>query len=98
MVKNVSEAMLTSLPNFWRISKSFMEGRYKKVLSVLPPPDSANRPRTERGQLVSTESFAVPYHGARYHQALHRSPVRILHVFRHGSHVPWTQHCPATLP
>ena len=31
MVKNVSEAMLTPLPNFWRISKSFMEGRYKKV-------------------------------------------------------------------
>ncbi|KAM5533570.1 hypothetical protein V8D89_012786 [Ganoderma adspersum] len=30
MVKNVSEAMLTPLPNFWRISKSFMEGRYKK--------------------------------------------------------------------
>ncbi|KAI0777231.1 exocyst complex component Sec5-domain-containing protein [Trametes elegans] len=30
MVKNVSEAMLTPLPNFWRISKSFMEGRYRK--------------------------------------------------------------------
>ncbi|EJF63847.1 hypothetical protein DICSQDRAFT_153669 [Dichomitus squalens LYAD-421 SS1] len=30
MVKNVSEAMLTPLPNFWKISKSFMEGRYKK--------------------------------------------------------------------
>ncbi|PIL27676.1 hypothetical protein GSI_10828 [Ganoderma sinense ZZ0214-1] len=30
MVKNVSEAMLIPLPNFWRISKSFMEGRYKK--------------------------------------------------------------------
>ncbi|KAI1798032.1 exocyst complex component Sec5-domain-containing protein [Ganoderma leucocontextum] len=29
-VKNVSEAMLSPLPNFWRISKSFMEGRYKK--------------------------------------------------------------------
>ncbi|KAI0674523.1 exocyst complex component Sec5-domain-containing protein [Trametes maxima] len=33
MVKNISEAMLTPLPNFWRISKSFMEGRYKKNLS-----------------------------------------------------------------
>ncbi|KAI0634867.1 exocyst complex component Sec5-domain-containing protein [Trametes polyzona] len=30
MVKNISEAMLTPLPNFWRISKSFMEGRYKR--------------------------------------------------------------------
>ncbi|KAI9065588.1 hypothetical protein FKP32DRAFT_1610523 [Trametes sanguinea] len=30
MVKNISEAMMTPLPNFWRISKSFMEGRYRK--------------------------------------------------------------------
>ncbi|CDO75740.1 hypothetical protein BN946_scf184921.g16 [Trametes cinnabarina] len=30
MVKNISEAMMTPLPSFWRISKSFMEGRYKK--------------------------------------------------------------------
>ena len=36
MVKNVSEAMLTPLPNFWRISKSFMEGRYKKVTICAP--------------------------------------------------------------
>ncbi|KAH9849599.1 exocyst complex component Sec5-domain-containing protein [Lenzites betulinus] len=34
LVKNVSEAMLTPLPNFWRISKSFMEGRYKKNTST----------------------------------------------------------------
>ncbi|KAI0702034.1 exocyst complex component Sec5-domain-containing protein [Cerioporus squamosus] len=34
MVKNVSEAMLTPLPNFWRISKSFMEGRYKKNVAT----------------------------------------------------------------
>ncbi|KAI0336755.1 hypothetical protein GY45DRAFT_1315389 [Cubamyces sp. BRFM 1775] len=33
MVKNISEAMLTPLPNFWRISKAFMEGRYKKNVS-----------------------------------------------------------------
>lgn len=31
MVKNVSEAMLTPLPNFWRISKSFIDGRFRKV-------------------------------------------------------------------
>ncbi|KAI0360481.1 hypothetical protein OH77DRAFT_1445304 [Trametes cingulata] len=33
MVKSVSEAMLTPLPNFWRISKAFMEGRYRKNAS-----------------------------------------------------------------
>lgn len=31
MVKNLSETMLTALPNFWKISKSFIEGKYRKV-------------------------------------------------------------------
>ncbi len=31
MVKNVSEAMLSALPNFWKISRSFLDGKYKKV-------------------------------------------------------------------
>ncbi|KDR72595.1 hypothetical protein GALMADRAFT_252744 [Galerina marginata CBS 339.88] len=31
MVKNISEAMLSSLPSFWKISKSFMEGKFKKT-------------------------------------------------------------------
>ncbi|GBE87410.1 exocyst complex component Sec5-domain-containing protein [Sparassis latifolia] len=30
MVKGVSEAMLSSLPNFWRIARSFMDGKFKK--------------------------------------------------------------------
>ncbi|KAF8886545.1 exocyst complex component sec5 [Infundibulicybe gibba] len=30
LVKNVSEVMLSSLPNFWKISKGFMEGKFKK--------------------------------------------------------------------
>ncbi|KAF7430424.1 hypothetical protein PC9H_006131 [Pleurotus ostreatus] len=30
MVKTVSESMLTSLPNFWKIAKSFLEGKFKK--------------------------------------------------------------------
>ncbi|KIL63509.1 hypothetical protein M378DRAFT_164391 [Amanita muscaria Koide BX008] len=30
MVKTVSEAMLSALPSFWRISKNFMEGKYRK--------------------------------------------------------------------
>ncbi|OSD08742.1 hypothetical protein PYCCODRAFT_1448893 [Trametes coccinea BRFM310] len=33
MVKNISEAMMTPLPNFWRVSRSFMEGRYRKNAS-----------------------------------------------------------------
>ncbi|KAF5367582.1 hypothetical protein D9758_003714 [Tetrapyrgos nigripes] len=31
LVKNVSEAILTSLPNFWKISSSFMDGRFRKA-------------------------------------------------------------------
>ncbi|KAI4522640.1 hypothetical protein K525DRAFT_255435 [Schizophyllum commune Loenen D] len=34
MVKAVSEVLLTSLPNFWRIAKSFMDGRFKRPSST----------------------------------------------------------------
>ncbi|KAF8222395.1 hypothetical protein L208DRAFT_1413490 [Tricholoma matsutake] len=30
MVKSLSEIMLASLPNFWKIAKSFMDGKFKK--------------------------------------------------------------------
>ncbi|KAF9459756.1 exocyst complex component Sec5-domain-containing protein [Collybia nuda] len=30
MMKNISETMLTNLPNFWKIAKGFMDGKYKK--------------------------------------------------------------------
>ncbi|KAJ7096741.1 exocyst complex component sec5 [Mycena belliarum] len=33
MVKTLSEIVLTSLPNFWRISKSFMDGKFKRPQS-----------------------------------------------------------------
>ncbi|TEB31864.1 hypothetical protein FA13DRAFT_1754665 [Coprinellus micaceus] len=33
LVKNVSEVMLASLPSFWKISRSFIEGRFKKTSS-----------------------------------------------------------------
>ncbi|CCL99103.1 uncharacterized protein FIBRA_01117 [Fibroporia radiculosa] len=38
MVKNVSEVMLSSLPNFWRIAKEFLDGKLKKS-----PTGSASR-------------------------------------------------------
>ncbi|KAJ7057829.1 exocyst complex component sec5 [Mycena amicta] len=34
MVKNLSEIVLSSLPSFWRISKSFMDGKFKKQQST----------------------------------------------------------------
>ncbi|KAJ7237307.1 exocyst complex component sec5 [Mycena haematopus] len=34
MVKTLSEIVLSSLPNFWRISKSFMDGKFKRPQST----------------------------------------------------------------
>jgi Exocyst complex component Sec5 len=31
MVKNVSEVMMSTLPNFWKIAKGFLDGKYRKV-------------------------------------------------------------------
>jgi exocyst complex component 2 len=31
LVKNVSEAISSSLPSFWEISKNFMDGKFNKV-------------------------------------------------------------------
>jgi len=30
-IKNISEAMIVSLPSFWRIAKNFLDGKYKRV-------------------------------------------------------------------
>ncbi|KAF9226332.1 hypothetical protein BS17DRAFT_698632 [Gyrodon lividus] len=34
MFKNISEILLSSLPNFWKIAKSFIEGKFKRVGST----------------------------------------------------------------
>lgn len=34
MVKSVSEIMMSSLSNFWKISKAFIDGKYRKVEST----------------------------------------------------------------
>ncbi|KAG2066032.1 hypothetical protein BDR04DRAFT_1082425 [Suillus decipiens] len=33
MVKNISEVMVSSLPNFWKIARSFLEGKFKRPSS-----------------------------------------------------------------
>jgi exocyst complex component 2 len=30
-VKSVSDVMLANLPNFWKIGKAYLDGKYKKV-------------------------------------------------------------------
>lgn len=31
MVENVSKVLATMLPNFWKIARGYMEGKFKKV-------------------------------------------------------------------
>jgi exocyst complex component 2 len=31
LVKSLSEVILTTVPNFWKIAKNYTEGKYKKV-------------------------------------------------------------------
>jgi len=31
LVKNVSEIMMSALPNFWKIARGFLDGKYRKV-------------------------------------------------------------------
>lgn len=33
MVKAMSEVLLSSLPNFWKVAKNFLEGKFKRVRS-----------------------------------------------------------------
>ena len=37
MVKNISEVMLSSLPNFWKISRAFLDGKFKVSPSIFEP-------------------------------------------------------------
>lgn len=74
MVKNLSEAMLSPLPNFWRISKSFMEGRYKKVVVYLPnyhPLCTNITSYLERIELLAPQPNTMPNDGTRYREAVH---------------------------
>ncbi|KDQ60180.1 hypothetical protein JAAARDRAFT_205190 [Jaapia argillacea MUCL 33604] len=52
MVKNISETMLSSLPNFWRISKSFLDGKFKKGSSPSLSRRSPTQCRTMAGDIV----------------------------------------------
>lgn len=34
MVKHISEGMMLHLPNFWKIAKNFLDGKYKRVCNT----------------------------------------------------------------
>lgn len=58
MVKNVSEVMLSCLPSFWKICRSFLDGKFKKV-SVHTPAKYAHI-FTIDAQNLSTSSRRSP--------------------------------------
>lgn len=85
MVKNISEVMLSSLPNFWKISRAFLDGKFKVSSCILEPIFTA---KIVTGRNLTSQSNAVPYDGIGCCQTLCLSPIGILLIFRHGRLVP----------
>ncbi|KAI0249742.1 exocyst complex component Sec5-domain-containing protein [Lactifluus subvellereus] len=46
LVKNVSEMMMSALPNFWKIAKGFLDGKYRKNGAVITSRRSPSQVRT----------------------------------------------------
>ncbi|KAF8273712.1 exocyst complex component Sec5-domain-containing protein [Lactarius quietus] len=46
LVKSVSEVMMTALPNFWKIAKGFLDGKYRKPVSQTNSRRSPSQVRT----------------------------------------------------
>jgi hypothetical protein len=66
MARSLSEALLSSLPPFWKIAKDYMDGRFKKVTTgrvIIGPPYSL----VALGltfQLLTSQSESMSYDGA----------------------------------
>ena len=82
MVKNVSEAMISSLPSFWRISKDFMEGKFKKVRYNICCFSLCSTKLSIVSDLIvgrPTKRFSMSNHGLRRCEALYIPSLRVLH-------------------
>ena len=93
MVKNVTEAMLTPLPTFWRISKAFMEGRYKKVCRSLLPCSYVVNVLLDVIFVITQESQTMHDNGFGDYQTLRLATFRVLRVFGRGGDVARAWHC-----
>lgn len=87
LVKNITEAMLANFPNFWKMSTSFMEGKFRKVRA-----DPCHSPVTDWMIIVyfdqfATECYTMQDDGSGHRQIVYISSVPVLHVLRHGCHV-----------
>ena len=60
MTKNMSEILLSSLPSFWKIARSFIEGKFKRVPLTLDHGDDLLTPTTLAVWLKTKRSAMQP--------------------------------------
>lgn len=88
LVKQTSEVMLSSLPNFWKIASSFMEGKFKKVsLFFSSYPETDGPPAVVLIFRNQAEPNPMQVHGPGHREALCFFDFRILHSIRHGCEI-----------
>lgn len=80
LVKSLSDVITSSLPNFWKIAKDYMEGKFKKVrlvdLGAFVPTE---RPLA-RWPAIPTQPEPMPDYGPESGPTIHRLAVRILYT------------------
>ncbi|KAI9508088.1 exocyst complex component Sec5-domain-containing protein [Russula earlei] len=52
LVKNISEIMMAALPNFWKIAKNFLDGKYRKSTSSSGSRRSSSQVRTMAHDII----------------------------------------------
>ena len=78
--------MMSSLPSFWRISKDFMEGKFKKVTCNICSFSLSSTKFPAASQFIvgkSPKSFSVSDYGIRRREALYIPNIGVLHSIRH---------------
>jgi hypothetical protein len=88
LVKNTSEVMLSTLPNFWKIAKNFMDGKYKKVPRCCPFHYLfyTNYRTVWCSDWVAPQPFTMSDYGTGYRETIHLLDLRILQVVGYDSH------------
>src|SRR5258708_3453211 len=85
--------MMSTLTNFWKIAKGFLDGKYRKVrhhcVPKVPYTDYSGRDEVELTlDHFKTKSITSTDDGSRHYQALRISPLRILRLFGYGGDEP----------
>jgi hypothetical protein len=86
LVKSLSEIMLSTIPNFWKIAKGYMDGKYKKVnqLFVFVDISLTCMYYLDWSPTFQKKSLAMSDNDLRHGSAIHSPVIRILFAFRYG--------------